>query len=81
MVVGLQCAGKGASVFWIQDPNRDEENKDVFGYVTTEVGCLIELDFGASFERRVSRDGGADTASTDVETSLSNLGRVRSEGV
>ena len=40
--------------FWIQDGNRDAHTRDVFGYVTTEVGMVISLDADASFAERLS---------------------------
>ena len=33
----------------------DAANRDVFGYVTTEVGMVIEVDAEATFERRFSQ--------------------------
>ena len=54
-VVSLQAKQKAAGVFWIQDSNRDPENSDVFGYITTEVGVLIEVDPMAPFEERLSQ--------------------------
>jgi hypothetical protein len=53
MVLALQCADKAASVFWVQDPNRNEENADIFGWVTNELGVLAEVDAGASCEVRL----------------------------
>eukprot|EP00966_Prymnesium_polylepis_P244270 5649225-Prymnesium_polylepis.1 len=55
MVMMLQCTEKASGVFWIQDSNRDAVNADVFGYVTTEVGCLIQVDAAASFEIRFNQ--------------------------
>ena len=54
MALSLQCAEKSAAVFWLQASNRDAENSDVFGYVTTEVGLLAQVTPNASFERRLS---------------------------
>ena len=53
MVLALQCADKAASIFWVQDPNRNEDNADIFGYVTNEVGVLVEVDAAASFDSRL----------------------------
>jgi len=52
MMLALQCARKSAAAFWIQASNRDSENSHVFGYVTTEVGVVAEVDADAPFEQR-----------------------------
>jgi hypothetical protein len=55
MVLALQCAQKNSAVFWIQASNRDSENSDVFGYVTTEVGLLVVVDAEAPFALRLQQ--------------------------
>ena len=54
-VLTLQCRGKSAGVFWIQASNRDTVNQNVVGYVTTEVGVLIEVDLDTPLEDRLSK--------------------------
>ena len=49
----LQCTHKAKSSFWIQHGNRDPENTDVFGYVTAEVGFLVDTDPDATFKERL----------------------------
>ena len=55
MVLALQSRRKGSASFWIQVANRQAENMDVFGYVTSEVGLVIEVDVEESFEQRLSQ--------------------------
>ena len=54
-VLTLQCRGKSVGVFWIQASNRDTVNQNVVGYVTTEVGVLIEVDLDTPLEDRLSK--------------------------
>ena len=64
MVAALQGAQQASGTFWTQHSNRDADNMDVFGYVTTEVGYLIKVDPEASLEDRMSQAVHTLTATT-----------------
>lgn len=55
MVTALDCMRRSSAGVWLQLANRDAENRDIFGYITTEVGFNIVVNAEASFEARLTQ--------------------------
>jgi len=53
-VVSLRCAAKPRAAFWIQDANRDSTNADILGYVSKEIGLIIDVEPSASTEEALA---------------------------